>query len=338
MRDSFKKLELNQDHVQRANAHTMFNAGNTLQKEAEMIVMGFNEKLLSKALNEEQREYAIKRQNEFVGLVTEAYNDQISRRADNPSWAITGPANYNYKAAEKKTYAALKKSGEYAVKIRRFINNTEKGLKDLTPAEDEIARWRQGKWGHGETISSDDPLAKEKLTAKLEYLEERQEFMKQANAIARKEKRDKPYPSFALTNNNATIKATKDRIEGLSKAEQRKGAILSSDASSEVKEILCFAKDIAAQKKIDSGELVIKRYKPDWRQNEEEAEVNLSPTGVRIIQNTDINRLQIEFDDKPDEEMRSKLKSNGFKWAPSQGVWQRQLTDNAISAVKRIFN
>ena len=292
MRDSFKKLELNQDHVQRANAHTMFNAGNTLQKEAEMIVMGFNEKLLSKALNEEQREYAIKRQNEFVGLVTEAYNDQISRRADNPSWAITGPANYNYKAAEKKTYAALKKSGEYAVKIRRFINNTEKGLKDLTPAEDEIARWRQGKWGHGETISSDDPLAKEKLTAKLEYLEERQEFMKQANAIARKEKRDKPYPSFALTNNNATIKATKDRIEGLSKAEQRKGA----------------------------------------------TEANLSPTGARIIHNTDINRLQIEFDDKPDEEMRSKLKSNGFKWAPSQGVWQRQLTDNAISAVKRIFN
>ena len=46
--------------------------------------------------------------------------------------------------------------------------------------------------------------------------------MKQANAIARKEKRDKPYPSFALTNNNATIKATKDRLEGLSKAEQRK--------------------------------------------------------------------------------------------------------------------
>ena len=327
MRDSFKKLELNQDHVQRANAHTMFNAGNTLQKEAEMIVMGFNEKLLSKALNEEQREYAIKRQNEFVGLVTEAYNDQISRRANNPSWAITGPANYNYKAAEKKTDAALKKSGEYAVKILRFINNTEKGLKDLTPAEDEIARWRQGKWGHGETISSDDPLAKEKLTAKLEYLEERQEFMKQANAIARKEKRDKPYPSFALTNNNATIKATKDRIEGLSKAEQRKGAI-----SPETQEILYFAKDITAQKKIDSGELVINKHKPElWRQNS-------SPTGVRIIQNTDINRLQIEFDDKPDEEMRSKLKANGFKWAPSQGAWQRQLTDNATAAVKRIFN
>lgn len=327
MRDSFKKLELNQDIIQRANAQTMFNAGNTLQKEAEMLVIGFNEKLLSKSLSEEQREYAIKRQNEFVSLVTEAYNDQISRRANNPSWAITGPANYNYKAAEKKTYAALKKSGEYAVKIRRFINNTEKGLKGLAPAEDEIARWRQGKWSHGETISSDDPLAKEKLQAKLECLEERQEFMKQANTIARKEKRDKPYPSFALTNNNATIKATKDRIEGLSKAEQKKGVI-----SSETQEILYFAKDVIAQKKIDSGELVINKHKPElWRQNS-------SPTGVRIIQNTDINRLQIEFDDKPDEEMRSKLKANGFKWAPSQGVWQRQLTDNAISAAKRIFN
>ena len=46
--------------------------------------------------------------------------------------------------------------------------------------------------------------------------------------------------------------------------------------------------------------------------------------------NTDMNRLQLFFDERPDEKQRAVLKSNGFKWAPSQEAWQRQLTDNAI--------
>ena len=52
--------------------------------------------------------------------------------------------------------------------------------------------------------------------------------------------------------------------------------------------------------------------------------------------NTEENRLQILFEDKPDAELRSELKRQGFRWAPSQGVWQRQLTDNAIYAAKQI--
>lgn len=52
--------------------------------------------------------------------------------------------------------------------------------------------------------------------------------------------------------------------------------------------------------------------------------------------NTADNRLQIFFEEKPDEETRSSLKSNGFRWAPSAGAWQRQLNDNAIFAVGRV--
>jgi len=33
---------------------------------------------------------------------------------------------------------------------------------------------------------------------------------------------------------------------------------------------------------------------------------------------------------------RAELKSNGFRWAPSVGAWQRQLTDNAIRAADRL--
>lgn len=48
--------------------------------------------------------------------------------------------------------------------------------------------------------------------------------------------------------------------------------------------------------------------------------------------NTEENRLQIFFDHKPEEDVRSELKANGFRWAPSAGAWQRQLNDNAIRA------
>lgn len=52
--------------------------------------------------------------------------------------------------------------------------------------------------------------------------------------------------------------------------------------------------------------------------------------------NTELNRLQLFFDEKPSDSQRANLKANGFKWAPSQEAWQRQLTDNAIYAANRL--
>ena len=58
--------------------------------------------------------------------------------------------------------------------------------------------------------------------------------------------------------------------------------------------------------------------------------------GGRVVANADVNRLQIFFDEIPDEEVRKELKGRGFKWAQSVGAWQRQLTDNAIYAASRV--
>ena len=52
----------------------------------------------------------------------------------------------------------------------------------------------------------------------------------------------------------------------------------------------------------------------------------------RVVENVEENRLQFFFDGKPDAETRAVMKSNGFRWAPSQGAWQRQLTSNARHA------
>ena len=57
--------------------------------------------------------------------------------------------------------------------------------------------------------------------------------------------------------------------------------------------------------------------------------------GGEIVRNLDADRLQIIFDDKPDEDTRAALKANGFRWSPRFGAWQRQLTRNAEIAARR---
>ena len=58
--------------------------------------------------------------------------------------------------------------------------------------------------------------------------------------------------------------------------------------------------------------------------------------GGKAEPNTDINRLQLFFDEKPSADQRSELKLNGFRWAPSEQAWQRQLNENAIYAASRM--
>ena len=162
-------------------------------------------------------------------------------------------------------------------------------------------------------ISADDPQAVQKLEKKLESLEKSQETMKAVNAYYRKHKTldgcphlppeeleklkadmasswhlgDKPFATWALSNNSAEIRRVKDRIKSLS-------------------------------------------------QQKEIGFVGWEFDGGKVEANTEANRLQIFFEDKPDEATREALKSNGFRWSPKAGAWQRQLTSNAYYAADYI--
>lgn len=68
----------------------------------------------------------------------------------------------------------------------------------------------------------------------------------------------------------------------------------------------------------------------------EEKKTQETDLGFSIERNTNINRLQLKFDGKPDENTRSILKSNGFRWSPRENAWQRQLTGNAEWALERV--
>lgn len=67
---------------------------------------------------------------------------------------------------------------------------------------------------------------------------------------------------------------------------------------------------------------------------EKEEEIN----GVKLKLNKEDNRVQLFFDGKPDVETRTKLKSNGFRWSPYNGCWQRQLNPWAIRVSRDLLN
>ncbi len=59
--------------------------------------------------------------------------------------------------------------------------------------------------------------------------------------------------------------------------------------------------------------------------------------GGKATHNKEINRIQIFFDEIPNEEIRKELKSNGFHWSRYEGAWQRQYTQNTIKATDRLI-
>ena len=167
---------------------------------------------------------------------------------------------------------------------------------------------------YNNAISAGDPQALEKLTAKLEKCKELQTTMKEVNAYWRKLGTCIGTPGIT----EAQAKKLDERIATTSYSWEKQ-PFTSYDLTNNNAEIKRLEKrivELTYNRKIGfSG----------WEFEGGNAEIN-----------TDMNRLQLFFDEKPDDSQRAKLKSNGFKWAPSQGAWQRQLNDSAIYAAGRL--
>ena len=58
---------------------------------------------------------------------------------------------------------------------------------------------------------------------------------------------------------------------------------------------------------------------------------------VRIVENTEANRLQVFFPEKPSETVRKELKSNGFRWASIAACWQSYLNERQKYRIERIL-
>lgn len=166
-----------------------------------------------------------------------------------------------------------------------------------------------------EQIKSDDEKAIEKLEEKLESLKDLQEQMKAANKTIRMkdvEKGNEQLRSMGYT--DAQIKQLREP-DFCGRIGYPNYALQNNNAN--IHRIEGRIKDLKAIKESGTQETENQFFK--------------------VVENTEAMRLQLFFDEKPEPEVREVLKSNGFRWAPSQSAWQRQLTDNSRYALKRVI-
>ena len=181
---------------------------------------------------------------------------------------------------------------------------------------DEKADYYEGKAraaANNRAISSDDPDAVQKLQEKLTALEKLQAKMKTINAYYRKHQTCRGCEGVTEEEAARLDQRVKD---GYSWETAPYPAYALSNNNQEIHRI---------KKRLET-----------LTQNREVGFQGWEFDGGKVVANDDQNRLQIFFDEIPPAEVREALKGHGFRWARSEGAWQRQLSSNAIYAARHI--
>ena len=166
------------------------------------------------------------------------------------------------------------------------------------------------------SISGDDPEAMARYQEKLAKLEKSQEQMK---AINKAFKKGEAAAIEAMKAEGLSEKSIATIVESIRQYPGRVpfAAWALSNNNAEIRRV---KEKIEALKKLDDM-----------------AAEKIKFAGGELVVNVEINRVQIIFDDIPGPEVRAMLKARGFRWARSEGAWQRQRTMNAIQTAKRLI-
>lgn len=231
----------------------------------------------------------------FVERLAANINAQNNNTASCPSVMVAGGSNFPVHKKEKQNKRSDKLMEEW-----NYIMNIPEEIRSI---------------GNNTAIYSDDEDAIEALEAKAKKYRETLEEMKKRNAHYRKHGTMKGYDGI-----------TDDRAETLDfeiKHSFYKVPFPSYELTS-------------ARQKIKTAEERAEQLKKLKAKAEQPSEDNYPHVdGVEVEENAEAMRIQLFFDGKPSEEVRAVLKSNGFRWSPSFGAWQRQLTENAKYATRK---
>lgn len=212
------------------------------------------------------------------------------------STMIAGPANFPVRRAEKANESERRRYEEFEQFRSKYM-----------------ARLRRAQ--RREEKAASDPVAE--MRAQIEQAEKWQELMKAANVIVRKKGATQDEKVAALQN------------LGISEAAARE--LFRPDFAGRI--------GFPAYKLVNNG-ANIRRMRERLAELEKKAFDGTFeeeyPGGIRVVHNKEADRLQIFFPEKPDAEMIRELKSRAFKWSPSNGCWQRQITSNAKWALANL--
>ena len=198
---------------------------------------------------------------------------------------------------------------------RKLLERSDRKMEQSIAASEKAAYYEHKAEAaeRNTAIFSDDPDALTKLNKKLESLQVAQTRMKQINAYYRKH-------------------GTCQGFHGLSDEQAEK-------LDDRVRNGYSWEKAPYPAYALSNNNQEIRRLKERIKQLTQAREVGYQGwefEGGKVVANAENNRLQIFFDEIPSSELRQELKGRGFRWARSEGAWQRQLTDNAIYSASRI--
>lgn len=261
------------------------------------------EKVKAKCATDEQRERAEYLYNRYCSVLAEAINrdNEIGTRC--PSVLICGAGNFPTRKKEKQI-AAWDKNMENWRKADHYLDMLKRA--------------------HTLAVKSDDPEVLDFLRAKLAGLEEAHALMVSANAYYRKNKTLEGFEGIPA-----------DTMAWIT----RPGVYLPGGRNGDGSPLAFYGKPFPTYELTNSN-ANIKRVKQRIETLEAvkvSKPVEEEHDGYTYRENTEAMRVQLQFDGKPDDETRALLKRNGFRWAPSLGVWQRQLNDNGKYAAHRVM-
>jgi hypothetical protein len=306
----YKETDLNRQLAYDAHRGTSFSPDIRAQQEidgymAEMKAVSArfapfatpeNEPLLRAAL-EQYRQGYLKR-----------LNARLAAKGRCLSTMITGPSNFNHRRNQKANDTEHRRTTE-------LIEWREKALKRLNRDFNPVAIARR-------PIRSDEDDAIEQLQAKIDAAQSDQDFMKAANRIVKSKKLsiDDKIAKFAeLGVSEVTARKFSEEPNGHGSYGFAPYQLTNNNAN-------------IKRMKNRIATLRAEAVRPEA----EDRQATIGGAPVTIIENRDENRLQLVFDGKPPAKIRKTLKSNGFRWAPSQDAWQRLLNDNARRTVDYI--
>lgn len=261
------------------------------------------EKVKAKCATDEQRERAEYLYNRYCSVLAEAINrdNEIGTRC--PSVLICGAGNFPTRKKEKQI-AAWDKNMENFRKADHYLDMLKRA--------------------HTLAVKSDDPEVLDFLRAKLAGLEEAHALMVSANAYYRKNKSLEGFEGIPA-----------DTMAWIT----RPGVYLPGGRNGDGSPLAFYGKPFPTYELTNSN-ANIKRVKQRIETLEAvkaSKSIEEEHDGYTYRENAEAMRVQLRFDGKPDDETRALLKRNGFRWAPSQGVWQRQLNDNGKYAAHRVM-
>lgn len=291
---------INRELAMRSHSGTSWDPEKRGEQEiAEFVsyVQEFYERLNKHAKTDQQKQYLLTEMERFQSAFANKYNAKLSSQGGCLSTMIAGPSNFPVRRAEKACSAADKRYEE----LIEFKDRAEAAiLRELKKKGVEEAG--------GEL---------EVLKKKIADAERNHGFMVKTNVIVRKKIPDDQKIKEIMALGTISEKTAREILKPDFMGRTGFPAYALSNDTANIHRMKERLKELEKREVTPTAEITF--------------------TGGSIVDNREEDRVQIFFDQKPPQAMIDKLKSEGWRWAPSVGAWSRKRTDQAMQSAERIL-